>query len=148
MNRVPISFSCSSPDLIPRYQSEGSSGADLHADIPEQQPITIAPGRWKRIPTGLRLEIPPGYEAQVRPRSGLSFKHGVTILNAPGTIDSDYRGEVQVILLNLGNESFHVERGTRIAQIIFAPVVQADFRLKETLSRSERGQGGFGSTGS
>jgi len=148
MNRVPISFSCSSPDLIPRYQSEGSSGADLHADIPEQQPITIAPGRWKRIPTGLRLEIPPGYEAQVRPRSGLSFKHGVTILNAPGTIDSDYRGEVQVILLNLGNESFQVERGTRIAQIIFAPVVQADFRLKETLSRSERGQGGFGSTGS
>ena len=148
MNRVPISFSCSSPDLIPRYQSEGSSGADLHADIPEQQPITIAPGRWKRIPTGLRLEIPPGYEAQVRPRSGLCFKHGVTILNAPGTIDSDYRGEVQVILLNLGNESFQVERGTRIAQIIFAPVVQADFRLKETLSRSERGQGGFGSTGS
>ena len=148
MKRVPISCSCASPDLIPRYQSGGSSGADLHADIPEQHPITIAPGRWARIPTGLRLEIPPGYEAQVRPRSGLSFKHGVTILNAPGTIDSDYRGEVQVILINLGNQPFQVERGTRIAQIIFAPVVQADFRLKENLSRSERGEGGFGSTGS
>jgi dUTP pyrophosphatase len=147
MKRVPISCSCTSPDLIPRYQSEGSSGADLHADIPEHHPITIAPGRWERIPTGLRLEIPPGYEAQVRPRSGLSSGHGVTILNAPGTIDSDYRGEVQVILINLGDKPFRVTRGTRIAQIIFAPVVQADFRLQETLNRSNRGDGGFGSTG-
>ncbi len=148
MKRVPISCSCSSPDLLPHYQSQGSSGADLHADIPEQQPITISPGRWKRIPTGLRLEIPPGYEAQVRPRSGLSVKHGVTILNTPGTIDSDYRGELQVILVNLGNEPFQVQRGDRIAQIIFAPVVQAEFRLKNSLNRSERGEGGFGSTGS
>jgi len=148
MKRVPISCSCSSPDLLPHYQSQGSSGADLHADIPEQQPITISPGRWKRIPTGLRLEIPPGYEAQVRPRSGLSVKHGVTILNTPGTIDSDYRGEVQIILVNLGNEPFQVQRGDRIAQIIFAPVVQAEFRLKNSLNRSERGEGGFGSTGS
>lgn len=147
MKRVPITCSCASPDLIPRYQSAGSSGADLHADIPEQQPITIAPGRWERIPTGLRLEIPEGYEAQVRPRSGLSSTHGVTILNAPGTIDSDYRGEVQVILINLGSEPFEVKRGTRIAQIVFAPVVQADFHLQRTLSRSERGEGGFGSTG-
>ena len=147
MKRVPISCSCSSPDLLPHYQSQGSSGADLHADIPEQQPITISPGRWKRIPTGLRLEIPPGYEAQVRPRSGLSVKHGVTILNTPGTIDSDYRGEIQVILVNLGNEPFQVQRGDRIAQIIFAPVVQAEFRLKNSLNRSERGEGGFGSTG-
>ena len=148
MKRVPISCSCASPDLLPHYQSQGSSGADLHADIPEQQPVTISPGRWERIPTGLRLEIPPGYEAQVRPRSGLSVKHGVTILNTPGTIDSDYRGEIQVILVNLGNEPFQVQRGDRIAQIIFAPVVHAEFRLQNTLSRSERGEGGFGSTGS
>ena len=147
MTRVPIRCSCTSPDLIPRYQSEGSSGADLHADVPEEKPVTIAPGHWERIPTGLRLEIPPGYEAQVRPRSGLSSKHGVTILNTPGTVDSDYRGEVQVILVNLGKEPFEVRRGTRIAQIVFAPVVQADFHLQQTLSRSERGEGGFGSTG-
>ena len=147
MKRVPISCSCNSPDLIPRYQSEGSSGADLHADIPEEKPITIDPGRWERIPTGLRLEIPPGYEAQVRPRSGLSSRHGVTILNTPGTVDSDYRGEVQVILVNLGEEPFQVQRGARIAQIVFAPVVRGDFHLRNTLSRSERGEGGFGSTG-
>lgn len=147
MRRIPITCSCSSPDLLPRYQSEDASGADLHADIPEQQAITIQPGRWERIPTGLRLEIPPGYEAQVRPRSGLSFRHGIALLNAPGTIDSDYRGEVQVILINLGREPFEIRRGTRIAQIVFAPVVRADFHLQETLSRSERGEGGFGSTG-
>jgi len=147
MKRVPIHCSCTAPDLIPLYQSEGSSGADLHADVPEEQPITIAPGRWERVPTGLRLEIPPGYEAQVRPRSGLSSKHGVTILNSPGTVDSDYRGEVQVILVNLGDEPFEVQRGARIAQIVFAPIVQADFHPRKNLSRSERGEGGFGSTG-
>jgi dUTP pyrophosphatase len=147
MKRIPITCSCASPDLIPRYQSEGSSGADLQADIPEEQKVTIQPGCWERVPTGLRVEIPPGYEAQVRPRSGLSSKHGVTILNAPGTIDCDYRGEIQVILINLGSEPFQVTRGTRIAQIVFAPVVQADFHLRKTLSRSERGEGGFGSTG-
>ena len=147
MKRLPIRCSSTSPELIPRYQSERSSGADLHADVPEEKPLTIAPGRWERIPTGLRLEIPPGYEAQVRPRSGLSSKHGVTILNSPGTVDSDYRGEVQVILVNLGKEPFEVQRGARIAQIVFAPIVQADFHLQQTLSRSERGEGGFGSTG-
>jgi dUTP pyrophosphatase len=94
------------------------------------------------------LEIPPGYEAQVRPRSGLGAKHGITVLNAPGTIDSDYRGEIQIILVNLGQEPFVVKRGMRIAQIVIAPVVQADFHLKKTLNRSERGAGGFGSTGS
>ncbi len=147
MRQIPIYCSCASPDLLPRYQSEGSSGADLHADIPENQTITIQPGSRERIPTGLRLEIPPGYEAQVRPRSGLSFRHGVTLLNTPGTIDSDYRGEVQVILINLGREPFEVRRGTRIAQVVFSPVIQADFHLQKTLSRSERGDGGFGSTG-
>jgi dUTP pyrophosphatase len=147
MRRIQITCSCASPDLLPRYQSEGSSGADLHADIPEQQTITLHPGRWERIPTGLRLELPPGYEAQVRPRSGLSFRHGITLLNAPGTIDSDYRGEVKVILINLGREPFEIKRGTRIAQIVFAPIVQADFHPQKTLGRSERGEGGFGSTG-
>ena len=147
MTRIPITCSCASPDLLPRYQSEGSSGADLHADIPEGEAITIGPGCWQRIPTGLRVEIPPGYEAQVRPRSGMSSEHGVTILNAPGTIDSDYRGEIQVILINLGSEPFPVTRGTRVAQIVFAPVAQADFHLRTTLSRSKRGEGGFGSTG-
>jgi dUTP pyrophosphatase len=147
MRRIPISCSCVSPDLIPRYHSEGSSGADLHADIPEGEVMTIQPGRWQRVPTGLRLEIPPGYEAQVRPRSGLSATHGVTVLNTPGTIDSDYRGEIQVILINLGREPFEVKRGVRIAQIVFTPVVQADFQLQKTLSRSVREEGGFGSTG-
>lgn len=147
MRRILITCSCASPDLIPRYQSEGSSGADLYADIPEDQTITIQPGSWERVPTGLRLDIPTGYEAQVRPRSGLSSTHGVTVLNTPGTIDSDYRGEIQVILINLGKEPFAVKRGTRIAQIVFAPVVQADFHLQKTLSRSKRGEGGFGSTG-
>ena len=145
--RVSISCSCDSPELLPRYHSEGSSGADLHADIPEGETITVRPGCWKLVPTGLRLEIPSGYEAQVRPRSGLSASHGVTVLNAPGTIDSDYRGEIQVILVNLGREPFEVGRGSRIAQLVFAPVVQADFRLHGPLSRSDRGEGGFGSTG-
>jgi dUTP pyrophosphatase len=145
--RVPITCSCDSPDLLPRYHSRGSSGADLHADIPEGKTVTIRPGRWELVPTGLRLEIPPGYEAQVRPRSGLSASHGVTVLNTPGTIDSDYRGEIRVILINLGREPFEVARGLRIAQLVFTPVVQADFRLQESLSRSERGEGGFGSTG-
>jgi dUTP pyrophosphatase len=147
MKRIVISCSSASPDLIPRYQSEGSSGADLHADIPQGQTITIQPGQYELIPTGLRLEIPVGYEAQVRPRSGLSFQYGVTILNSPGTIDSDYRGEIKVILINMSKEPFKVNRGTRIAQIVFAPVIQADFRLQRDLGRSERGEGGFGSTG-
>jgi dUTP pyrophosphatase len=133
---------------MPLYHSEGSSGADLRADIPEGEIMAIQPGRWQLIPTGLRLEIPPGFEAQVRPRSGLTATHGVTVLNTPGTIDSDYRGEIQVILINLGPEPYVVKRGLRIAQIVFAPVVQADFQLQNTLNLSERGEGGFGSTGS
>jgi len=107
----------------------------------------ILPGQRRRVQTGIRLEIPEGYEAQVRPRSGLGFKHGITVVNAPGTIDSDYRGEVQVILINLGGEPFHIVRGDRIAQITFAPVVQADFRFRDSIAPTERGEGGFGSTG-
>jgi dUTP pyrophosphatase len=147
MNEIAISCTCASPDLLPRYQSAGSCGADLCADIPAGQRITIRPGGSARIPTGIRLEIPEGYEGQVRPRSGSSFRHGVTILNTPGTIDSDYRGEIQVILVNLGEEPFHVERGQRIAQIVFAPVVRAEFRLQQRIGHTERGGGGFGSTG-
>jgi dUTP pyrophosphatase len=146
MDEIMISCTCASPELLPRYQSAGSCGADLCADIPAGRRITISPGGSVRIPTGIRLEIPEGYEGQVRPRSGLSFKHGITILNAPGTIDSDYRGEIQVILANLGEEPFHVERGQRIAQIVFAPVVRAKFRLRQ-IGHTERGEGGFGSTG-
>ncbi|UCF99288.1 MAG: dUTP diphosphatase [Spirochaetaceae bacterium] len=147
MTRIAVSCTSSSPDLLPRYQSEVSSGADLCADIPPGERITIEPGRYQLIPTGLRLEIPVGYEAQVRPRSGLSLRHGITVLNTPGTIDSDYRGEIQVILINLGNEPFQVARGERIAQIVFTPVVQAEFHLRDSLQRSRRGEGGFGSTG-
>jgi len=147
MKRIAVSCTSTSPDLLPLYQSRGSSGADLCADIPIGEEIVIPPGQRRRVPTGIRLEIPGGYEAQVRPRSGLGFKYGITVVNAPGTIDSDYRGEVQVILINLGGEPFHIVRGDRIAQIIFAPVVQVDFQLREGIPTTERGEGGFGSTG-
>jgi dUTP pyrophosphatase len=147
MKHITVSCTADSPDLLPRYQSEGAAGADLCADIPQDRRIVIQPGERELIPTGLRLEIPPGYEAQVRPRSGLSIKHGITCLNSPGTIDSDYRGEIRVILINLGAEPFEVTRGLRVAQLVFAPVVQADFCLEQTLGHSRRGEGGFGSTG-
>jgi dUTP pyrophosphatase len=147
MKRITVSCTSTSPELVPLYQSSGSSGADLCADIPIGEEIVVPPGERRRIPTGIRLEIPDGYEAQVRPRSGLGLKYGITVVNAPGTIDSDYRGEVQVILINLGGEPFHIVRGDRIAQIIFAPVVQVDFRLREGIPTTERGEGGFGSTG-
>jgi dUTP pyrophosphatase len=147
MKSITVSCTSTSPDLLPIYQSSGSSGADLCADIPIGEEIVIPPGQRRPVPTGIRLEIPEGYEAQVRPRSGLGLKHGVTVMNAPGTIDSDYRGEVQVILINLGGEPFRIARGDRIAQIIFAPVVQVDFQLLEGIRSTERGEGGFGSTG-
>ena len=147
MKQIIVPCTSTSPDLLPLYQSKGSSGADLCADIPIGEQIVIPPGQRRQVPTGLHLEIPEGYEAQVRPRSGLGLKHGITVVNAPGTIDSDYRGEVQVILINLGGEPFRILRGDRIAQIIFAPVVHADFRLQKSIPATERGQGGFGSTG-
>jgi dUTP pyrophosphatase len=147
MKAILVSCTSTSPDLLPLYQSKGSSGADLCADIPIGGEIVIPPGQRRRVPTGIRLEIPEGYEGQVRPRSGLGFKHGITVVNAPGTIDSDYRGEVQVILINLGGEPFHIVRGDRIAQITFAPVVHADFQLRDSIAPTERGEGGFGSTG-
>lgn len=130
---------------LPAPASEGSAGADLRAAISE--PLQLAPGERALIPTGLALEIPLGFEGQVRPRSGLALRHGVTVANAPGTIDSDYRGEVGVILLNLGSEPFQLTRGDRIAQLVIAPVTRARFEEAGDLADTGRGEGGFGSTG-
>jgi len=130
---------------LPHYATEGAAGADLHAAI--RDPVTLAPGERALLPSGLAMAIPAGWEAQVRPRSGLALKHGVTVLNTPGTIDSDYRGEVGVILINHGDVPFTVERGDRIAQVGFAPVAQPNLLEVETLPETERGDGGFGSTG-
>lgn len=142
----PLKVPCVCPEgSIPTYQSDGSAGADLHACIPED--LRIAPGERRSIPTGLRLQIPPGFEAQVRPRSGLALRHGVTLLNAPGTIDSDYRGEICVILVNLGTEPFIVRPRDRVAQLVFAPVARAVFEAAVGVADSRRGEGGFGSTG-
>lgn len=135
---------------LPAYETPGAAGADLRANLPEVMRaagLVLAPGARALIPTGLRAEIPPGYEMQVRPRSGLALKHGLTVANAPGTIDSDYRGPLGVILVNLGADPVTIAHGDRIAQAVVAPVVQADFALVDTLGETARGQGGFGSTG-
>ena len=133
------------PGCLPDYQSAGAAGADLVADVDD--PVEIAPGERKLIPTGLWLQVPEGFEAQIRPRSGLAVSHGLTLLNAPGTIDSDYRGEIKIVLANFGSESYRVVRGIRIAQIVFSPVVRAEFRISPILADSRRGSRGFGSTG-
>lgn len=130
---------------LPRYVTEGAAGLDLCAAVPE--PVEMRPGARAAIPTGFELQIPPGYEAQIRPRSGLAIKHGVTVVNAPGTIDSDYRGEVRVLLINLGAEPYRVEPGARIAQMVVAPVTRVSLELADELAPSARGAGGFGSTG-
>lgn len=130
---------------LPAYMSEHAAGLDLPAAV--QEPLTIAPGQRILAPTGLAIAIPSGYEGQVRPRSGLAVKHGLTVLNAPGTIDADYRGEVKVALINLGNEPVTIERGMRIAQLIIAPVCQAELMEVDVLPDTQRGQGGFGHTG-
>lgn len=132
---------------LPAYESAGAAGADLRANLPDRGRVVLAPGARALVPTGLRLEIPEGYEVQVRPRSGLALKHGITLPNAPGTIDSDYRGPLGVILLNLGSEPFVVVHGERIAQMVVAPVVRAQFEPAAGLSETQRGAGGFGSTG-
>ena len=130
---------------LPSYATAASAGLDLAAAV--AAPVTLGPGERAAIPTGFALALPEGYEAQVRPRSGLALKHGVTVLNSPGTIDADYRGEVQVILVNLGRESFTVRRGERIAQLVVAPVTRVAWRVVEALPETARGAGGFGSTG-
>jgi dUTP pyrophosphatase len=130
---------------LPEYETPGAAGADLRARLKEA--VVILPQRRARIPTGLVMEIPPGYEAQVRPRSGLADRYGVTVLNAPGTIDSDYRGEAEVLLINLGSEPFTVHDGDRIAQLVIAPVVRPRMAEQAGFSETKRGSGGFGSTG-
>jgi len=132
---------------LPRCMTADAAGLDLMADVPADAPLLLAPMARALVPTGLRLALPRGYEGQVRPRSGLAYKHGVTVLNAPGTIDADYRGELQVLLINLGAEPFAIRRGERVAQLVVAPVVQPLLEERATLDATVRGAGGFGSTG-
>ncbi|MDB5419239.1 MAG: dUTP diphosphatase [Phenylobacterium sp.] len=145
---VPIRRLEHNPDLpLPAYETAQAAGMDLRAAVPEHEPLVLRPGSRHPVPTGLAFALPEGFEAQVRPRSGLAAKHGVTCLNTPGTIDADYRGEVKVILVNLGEEDFMVRRGDRIAQLVIAPVVQARWTEVADLDETARGAGGFGSTG-
>jgi dUTP pyrophosphatase len=132
---------------LPVYETADAAGMDLRAAVADGAPVTLAPGERGMIPTGLTIALPSGYEAQVRPRSGLAAKHGITCLNSPGTIDADYRGEVKVILINLGQEPFVIKRSERIAQMVIAPVTRAEMKLVAELDETTRGAGGFGSTG-
>jgi dUTP pyrophosphatase len=132
---------------LPAYQSAHAAGLDLLAAVPDDAPMILAPGKYALVPTGLTIALPPGYEAQVRPRSGLAAKHGVTVLNSPGTVDADYRGEICVLLINHGDTPFPIRRGERIAQMVIASVTQVELVAVAELSATERGSGGFGSTG-
>ena len=130
---------------LPEYETEGSAGCDLRAALTD--PITLKPGKRALIPTGLKMALPEGFEAQIRPRSGLAHKHGITMLNTPGTIDSDYRGEVKVLAINHGEKEFTIENGDRIAQMVIAPIQQIEIQQVYELPKTRRGEGGFGSTG-
>ena len=132
---------------LPAYQTADAAGLDLLAAVPVETPLILAPGKYAMVPTGLTIALPPGFEAQVRPRSGLAAKHGVTVLNSPGTVDADYRGEINVLLINHGAAPFPILRGERIAQMVIAPVVRAQLVPVTSLSTTDRGSGGFGSTG-
>lgn len=145
MNVVKVSIINESANALPEYQTIHSAGMDLRANLSES--ITLLPGERRLIPTGLKIALPDGYEAQVRPRSGLALKHGITCLNSPGTIDADYRGEIGVILINLGQEPFEIKPGDRIAQLVVAPYSRVEWVQVHALPASERGEGGFGSTG-
>lgn len=145
MKNIEVKIINKSGHALPFYATELSAGMDLRASIPEA--LRLQPGERCLVPTGLFIELPAGYEAQVRPRSGLAFKHGLTVLNAPGTIDADYRGEIGVILINLGQETFVIENGERIAQLVIAEYTRVSWTQSESLSDTERGAGGFGSTG-
>ena len=145
MKKIKIRYS-GKKEAVPSYESSAASGGDLRANVDE--PLTILPGERALVSTGLFIEIPSGYEAQVRPRSGLAIKKGLLVLNTPGTIDADYRGEIKVILCNLGKEPIVIENGDRIAQMVISPVLQAEYVWSDNLSESSRGAGGFGSTGS
>lgn len=144
-NSVEIAFTVADGAILPEYKTDGASGCDVHAFVKE--PVELLPGDIKLIPTGLACAIPEGFEIQVRPRSGLAAKNGITCLNTPGTIDSDYRGEIKVILINLGKEAFIVKNGDRIAQFVVAPVIRGIFKTVKSLDETLRGSGGFGSTG-
>ncbi len=150
MNKVTVSV-CPLPHFaglqLPAYETAGSAGMDVRAAVPDGEPMVLAPGERAMVPTGLSVAIPQGYEIQVRPRSGLAAKHGLTCLNTPGTVDSDYRGEIKVILINLGQEAFTIQRGERIAQLVLAPVTQLAWENVDSLDETARGAGGFGSTG-
>ncbi len=142
---LKISGTVAEGAVLPSYETDGSVGADLYAYL--DSPVTVEPGCRALIPTGVRLQIPQGYEGQVRARSGLAMRYGITVLNSPGTIDSDYRGEIQIIIINLGSAPYVITGGERIAQLVIAPVIQADFAEVSSLDASLRGEGGFGSTG-
>lgn len=145
MNNIQVKVVNNGEQALPAYETPFSSGMDLRANLKE--PITIAPMERFLIPTGLHIALPYGYEAQVRPRSGLALKHGITVLNSPGTIDADYRGDIQVLLINLSNDPFEIKPGERIAQLVIAPVVQAKLILTDSLDETERGEGSMGHTG-
>ena len=132
---------------MPAYETDLAAGVDLRAAIDANTPIVLSPGERALVATGFAMALPPGYEAQIRPRSGLAYKHGISVVNSPGTIDADYRGEVKILLINHGTESFTINRGERIAQMVVAPVTQAKFEIVDSLSQTARGAGGYGSTG-
>ena len=132
---------------LPSYETSEAAGMDLRAAVPEDAPLTLKPGARELVPTGFAMAIPPGFEAQIRPRSGLALKHGLSLVNAPGTIDSDYRGEIKIILINQGDQDFEISRGMRIAQMVIAPVLQVAIEPVNSLDDTARGAGGFGSTG-
>ena len=145
---IPVLRLAHNPDLpLPAYETADAAGMDLRAAVPQDEPLILRPGDRHAVPTGLAFAIPPGFEGQVRPRSGFALKSGITCLNSPGTVDADYRGEVKVILINLGAEDVTIRRGDRIAQMIVAPVVQATLSEVASLDETARGAGGFGSTG-
>lgn len=145
MSKIAVNIVNRSSNQLPAYATEGSAGMDLRANLPE--PVTLQPLERKLIPTGLFIELPNGYEAQVRPRSGLALNHGITCLNSPGTIDSDYRGELKVILINLSNEPQLIKHGDRIAQMVISKVTKAELQVVEDINLTARGEGGFGHTG-
>lgn len=145
MQKIQLRIIVDDNDLVPLYGSELAAGADLRSGSSED--LIIQPGQTLLVPTGIKMEIPDGFEVQIRPRSGLAFKHQITVLNTPGTIDADYRGEVKVLLINHGKEAFTISYGMRIAQMVLAPAYQAEFQIETTLATSARGEGGFGHTG-
>ncbi|MFH1241418.1 MAG: dUTP diphosphatase [Pseudomonadota bacterium] len=148
MERVPVKFKRLREDkdlLLPTYESEGSSGMDIRAYVKE--PVLLSPGEIRLIPTGLAVSVPRGYEAQIRPRSGLAFRHGIGLVNSPGTIDSDYRGELGIILINWGSEPFTIRKGDRVAQMVISKIYRADTLEVNELDKTSRGEGGFGHTG-